>query len=138
MPYRAILDRLSAAGFRRTRTRQTVLRLFADNHAPLSVPDLLSKSPELAGVNKTTLYREVDFLSQQNILVPVHLGDGKTSYELAGRAHHHHLICEDCGRVDDVTLTKELEYEQARLAKLHHFSIRRHALEFFGRCANCQ
>lgn len=137
MPHRALLDRLAISGFRRTKIRSALLRIFTENQAPLSVPEIMTGRPELGGVNKTTIYREVDFFAKQNILVTVILGDGKTRYELAGRAHHHHLVCEECGQVADVAPADNLAREIRRIKKDHSFIVRRHSLEFFGLCSDC-
>jgi Fe2+ or Zn2+ uptake regulation protein len=113
------------------------VKIFAGSRAPLSVPGVLASHKELTKVNKTTLYREVDFLTRQNILTVVTLGDGKARYELVDQTHHHHLVCEDCGRISDVELTEDLESEERRIKKEYAFTVRRHSLEFFGQCSDC-
>lgn len=137
MPHRPILNQLANLGFRRTKIREAIIRIFAANHAPLSVPELIERHATHFKANKTTFYREVDFLTRQKILSTISLGDGTTRYELTDRTHHHHLVCEACGRIADVELTENFGSETRRIKKDHAFTVRRHTLEFFGHCANC-
>lgn len=138
MQTKALTDKLVKLGYRRTRIRQAMLKAFATTTAPLSAAALQSALTQNGlRPNKTTVYRELDALVRCEMVLAVEFGDGLRRYELDRQPHHHHLICEDCGRVTDITLTQDLHSEQARLTRLHNFSIRRHALEFFGRCSDC-
>jgi len=53
--------------------------------------------------NKVTVYRILDFLFKNQIIERVEFGEGKYRYELK-KNHHHHLICTNCGRVQDVEI----------------------------------
>lgn len=127
-----IEERLREKGFRKTQVRTKLIELLAKGGKPLSVPDLLLSIP----VNKTTLYRELEFLKRQGIIAEVRFNERQTRYELAGD-HHHHLVCTSCNRVEDVELERELDEEERKIESATNFRIDRHALEFFGKCANC-
>jgi Fe2+ or Zn2+ uptake regulation protein len=51
--------------------------------------------------------------------------------------HHHHAICERCGRVEDVDCAAMEQFAEA-LRSLHGFELDGHAMEFFGRCSTCR
>ena len=85
-------------------------------------------------VGMVTVYRTLDLLSELGLVRRLDLGDGPR-YELA-EDHHHHLICEGCGSVE--------EFEQCPLdpERLPHvsgdFEVRAHSLEVYGRCSSCR
>jgi Fur family ferric uptake transcriptional regulator len=84
-----------------------------------------------------TIFRMMNDFLQKGITKEVQLGKGKSSYELANKGDHHHLVCETCGKIEAVldNVVPEMEKE---LQKRHGFLIKRHSLEFFGLCKNCQ
>lgn len=91
----------------------------------------------------SSLYRSLSVLEESGVLVP-HFGmKGITRYELADwlQGHHHHLICVECGAVDDVSLPKEHE-ERVRvlvddIGNLVSFMPIDHVLEIEGKCSRC-
>ncbi|HDH02805.1 MAG TPA: hypothetical protein ENH15_01000, partial [Actinobacteria bacterium] len=73
-----------------------------------------------------------------------HGSKGVTRYELAEwlTGHHHHLVCVDCGTVDDIELSEDLETTLQnvvkRVAKSAGFAADGHTLEIDGLCTDCQ
>lgn len=131
------LSSLQDKGWRITKVRRGMVKIFSENAKPLSVRQLereLVKSG--ISVNKTTIYREVKFLLDEGYLVEVYIRPNEVSYESAELRHHHHLICDSCGSVFDVTdcLVAGLEKE---FYQKKGFRVERHVLEFYGTCANC-
>lgn len=86
--------------------------------------------------NKVTVYRIIDYLYKDGILDRLDFGEGKFRYEVK-KGDHHHLICDKCGRIEDISdnFTKEFEDD---IKQNKGFSVKRHSLEFFGICSNCQ
>lgn len=129
-----ILSSLKAKGLRNSKNRQAMLGIFSDAQGPIDANVLLEK----LSVNKTTIYREITTLTQEGILAEIDFGDGKKRYELASLSHHHHLICTTCKTVEEYSVETDLSAEEKRIQKHHAFTVRRHALEFFGTCKHCQ
>lgn len=125
---------------RLTKTRKALVEIFLRNETPLSVSDILCTLSSMdRRVNKTTVYRELGQLQSKGIVGAVRLGDRKQYYELASREHHHHLICLQCERVEDVDMDEEkLFAEEKRASHEKGFAVLRHSLEFFGLCKACQ
>jgi len=75
--------------------------------------------------------------TEKGLLKPIQLNEGKYRYELASISDHHHLVCESCGNIEDISdcsidlLEKDIETKK-------EFKVTSHSLEFFGICANCQ
>ena len=131
------LDLLRKDGHRITRVRQKLLEIFTQEQLPLSVKELISQLKQgRIEVNKTTVYRELEFLLKQKFVSVVDLSDGAKRFESSDSDHHHHLICDNCGSIEDMPLNDHL-LERELIGKTK-FKVQRHALEFFGFCADCQ
>lgn len=132
------ISKLKGQGYKMTEIRKGIIALFSRTKAPLSANEVRKKlSSSGLGVNKTTIYRELQFLVKEKCLTSVQLKPSEVAYESTELEHHHHLICETCGKIDEVTncLAEELE---KRILKNKGFVISRHALEFYGRCLECR
>lgn len=138
---REIEQRLADSGIRYTKGRKAVTYALARSDGPLS-------AAELHGVVEpptplSSLYRSLAVLEEAGILVP-HFGQAVARYELADwlAGHHHHLVCLECGAVDDVELPDDIEVRISALVEevgsLTTFSPTDHSLEIEGRCARCQ
>lgn len=128
-------ETLRKAGSKATPGRLKVLELLSKKEKALSIKDLqnLLKSR----LDQATLYRMMDAMEKSGLVRQVNLLHGHAHYELAGRKHHHHIICENCGKVVDISKCniKPLEQEALTLAKFS--SINHHSLELFGLCSKC-
>lgn len=138
-----ILTTLKARGERLTRARRLIIELFVHRESPVSADDIRAALiKKKVTVNKTTVYRELDFLLTTGFIRPVYLAGKSKYYELAlVGEHHHHVVCRDCGRVEDVELDgveKLLAPLEKKLAKKIEFADVRHNLEFFGWCGKCR
>jgi len=131
-----ILEQLKLHGQRLTDARQAMIRLFVKHAMPLSADQVHAK---LAGttVNRTTVYRELAFLETQGVIRKVELGDRISRYEIVDESHHHHVVCTNCKRVEDVEADADFETQEQKLAQKTGFSITGHSLEFFGVCPAC-
>lgn len=133
-----IIHLLQGRGHRMTTARRFLIKALCESKAPLSALDLLrSLERSKLHANKTTVYRELDFLEAQALVTTVDFGDGTKRYELAGGQHHHHLICTKCGTAQDIELDNDVEKEGERIGALHGFTVTGHSLEFFGTCKEC-
>lgn len=143
--YTRMLDTLKERGFRVTGPRRALLRLLSTSLLPISVQEMhAAVNPELADgeeeINLVTVYRFANLLVEQSLARRIEFGQGYYRYERAepqDGPHHHHLVCEGCGKVEDfhgcdlAALTERLESETG-------FAVNRHQLELYGRCPDCQ
>jgi|SRR3989344_5581131 len=135
---KSITDQLRTSGFRVTAVRQAILEILSQSKKPLSYFDLGKMlSYKKMYPNKTTIYRELDFLRKQKLAVGVQFHDGVMRYEMIGAKHHHHIVCLDCNRVEDVFVKENLHHQEKLIAKNKLFFNVMHALEFYGRCHSC-
>lgn len=136
-----IESRLFGNELRYTTARKAIVTALITSGGPLSAAELHA---ELGGsVPLSSIYRSLAILEHVGILTP-HLGTkGLTRYELAEwlRGHHHHLVCIDCGAVEDVAVDDSHENSVDAVVKevtsRVAFTPINHALEIEGRCAKC-
>lgn len=133
--------RLAADEVRYTRGRRMVIAALREADGPRSAADLHGELERR--VPLSSLYRSLSVMAEAGVLATHHAGGGVTRYELAEWlvGHHHHLVCVECGAVDDVQLSDEMEALLERLvahaATEGGYRVRGHALEIDGLCAAC-
>lgn len=140
MTYATVLRKLKDQGFRETKARKALIELLLKSNQPLAISEIQNNLKKVykIGTNKTTVYREISFLIDQQVAREVDFGDKKKRYESAIGDHHHHLICTNCARVEDFELQQDLFEEEKRISKNKNFKVTSHTLEFFGLCRNCK
>lgn len=92
-----------------------------------------------ARIGIASVYRALEGLSQLDLVQRVELGDGVARYEplRPGGDHHHHLVCDDCGKVEpfeDPSLESAIE----RVAVGHGYSVAAHDVVLRGECGECR
>lgn len=125
---------LKSKGFRITKARAAILELLEKSNAPISADEIVVS----LGVNKSTVYRELDFLKSQDLITDIRLDDSKNMYESKSKSHHHHLYCIKCKKIEEVEMGNDLDVFEKKLEKDTKFKIKKHSLEFFGTCLTCQ
>lgn len=136
-----ILGFLKNRGFKITRGRKLIIEIIATQDAPISPLVLLER---LHGknllLNKTTVYRELEFLVKQNIVKEIQFGERNKRYEIKSKLHHHHIVCNKCKKVEEIasdTLEKKLDLLEKEIFQIKNFQGINHSLEFFGTCNRC-
>jgi Fur family ferric uptake transcriptional regulator len=84
-------------------------------------------------IGLATVYRVLTQFEQAGILSRSHFESGKAVYELNEGTHHDHLVCLDCGRVEEF-YDAEIEKRQNSVAKAKGFEIAEHALSLYAKC----
>ena len=146
MDEKEILDAIKQRKFKITKVRQGIIQQFSAAKTPLSANELIEYFHQLgnkvnersSSPNKTTIYRELAFLLTENFIKEIQFGEGQKRYELEDFKHHHHLICLNCRKVEDIELKVDLKKEESRFLKENGFKVINHSLEFFGYCKNCR
>ena len=131
---------LRSTGLKVTAPRLRVLELFQTSpERHLTAEDVYRRLlDEHADIGLATVYRVLTQFEQAGVLVRHHFEGGKAVYELNEGTHHDHLVCLDCGRVEEF-YDAEIEKRQAAVAKVKGFTIADHALSLYAHCtkADC-
>jgi len=133
----SLLQTLKEKGFRLTSARRGLLEIFVSSKFPLTANELLTQlKAQKISADKTTVYRELPFLVEQGMIRDVDFGDGQRRYERADE-HHHHVVCSNCNRVEDIEVDKDIARIEKAVAERTKFQILKHSFEFFGLCQKC-
>jgi Fur family ferric uptake transcriptional regulator len=127
---------LDEAGHRSGRARRQVVDLLARAECALTALEI---DRRIDSVGRASVYRTLDRLEQLRLIQRVDVGGDAAGYERVDPSghHHHHIVCEHCGRV--VPFEDEgLEQAIVALAKRPDFNISSHDVTLRGECANCQ
>ena len=137
---RVAAGRLAADGQRYTGNRRQLVAVLSEQQAPVTIPEILDKAPGLA---QSSVYRNLSVLEKAGVVQRIVTTDEWARYELAEELteHHHHLICESCGRVEDFTVSAALERSiddaSSAVAATAGFVLDHHRLDLVGRCRAC-
>jgi Fur family ferric uptake transcriptional regulator len=89
-------------------------------------------------VSRATVYRTLDLLVKLGLLRRTCVGDRSAVYEsVVGWARHGHLVCQNCGRVDEFRVP-EIDEALDRVCEEAGFDLRNRCLQLFGYCADCR
>jgi Fur family ferric uptake transcriptional regulator len=131
---------LKASGLKATLPRLKILEIFQGSAVRhLSAEDvykiLLADNMD---VGLATVYRVLTQFEQAGLLSRNHFESGKAVFELNEGSHHDHLVCLDCGRVEEF-FDGEIERRQHHIALERGFTIAEHALALYAHCTkqNC-
>ena len=124
-------------GLRSTGQRRLIIQCFFDSSGHVTIDELLERvRKEDPGIGYATVYRTMKMLTAGGVAHEHKFSDGMTRYEMADDdAHHDHLICVECGRIQEFEepLIEEL---QQRIAERFGFAIVDHKHELYGVCQN--
>lgn len=126
---------LSDAGFRSGGGRRQVVDLLGTQDCALTALEIDRRLP---AVGRATVYRALEQLEGLGLIQKVDLGGDAAGYERVDPSghHHHHIVCEQCGRV--VAFEDEgLEQAIVALARRPDFKVSSHEVTLRGRCENC-
>jgi Fur family ferric uptake transcriptional regulator len=130
---------LRAKGRRMTRQRQVIWETFtADPERHLSAENVAERVREqLPQVNASTIYRTLDLLVEEGLLLRTDLGGDRAFYEPAREHAHHHLVCERCGAVDHLH-DEDLGDLRRRVSASSGFALGSGEITLYGLCKACQ
>ena len=129
------LEDLKSTGLKATLPRLKILEIFQKGtQRHMTAEDVFRVLlDERSDVGLATVYRVLTQFEQAGILSRSHFEGGKAVFELNEGQHHDHLVCLDCGRVEEF-YDAEIERRQNEVAKLKGFEIQDHALSLYAHC----
>ena len=131
----SVTSELKNMGLKATLPRLKILEIFQNGkQRHMSAEDvyreLIAENQE---IGLATVYRVLTQFEQAGLLKRSNFESGKAVFELEQGQHHDHLVCLQCGRVEEFYDT-EIEKRQQKIAKDRGFSLQEHALALYGNC----
>ncbi len=131
-----ILGLLRERGGRVTTARRAIITALLESPGHVTADEITSRVQKRhPDVHQSTIYRCLDTLEELQVVDHVHLGHGRAVYHLTDE-HHHHLVCESCGKVvevpDDIfgDVSRRLRRDFKFTVDIGHFALS-------GLCAKC-
>lgn len=126
---------LKSAGLKSTLPRLRVLSLFEEgDERHLSAEDVYRRLLAAGeDIGLATIYRVLTQFEQAGLLVRHHFEGGKSVFELNRGDHHDHIVCLQCGRVEEF-FDAAIEARQKKAAAERGFTVRAHTLQIYADC----
>lgn len=138
MESRWIARKLNDRGYRLTPQRIMVLKALEDAQDHISAEEIQAHVRQsYPNMNISTVYRTLELVKELGLVTETDFGDGRVRYHCAGKGHHHHLVCEKCGRIMDLD-ESELNPLWEHIKTAHNFQINMRHMAFFGVCDKCK
>jgi Fur family ferric uptake transcriptional regulator len=129
------LRRLDEAGYKSGAARRQVVELLAKERCALTALEI---DRRLDSVGRASVYRTLDQLEQLHLVQRVEIGGDAAGYErVDAEEHHHHLVCEQCGRLTPFA-DRPLERAIAAISRDTEFDVAAHDVVLRGRCPACK
>ncbi|MHB1199100.1 MAG: ferric iron uptake transcriptional regulator [Polaromonas sp.] len=134
------IDELKSTGLKATVPRLKILEIFqAGKQRHMTAEDVFRVLLEdRSDIGLATVYRVLTQFEQAGLLKRSNFESGKAVFEINEGQHHDHLVCLDCGKVEEF-YDAEIEKRQHAVAKAKGFTIADHALSIYANCIkdNC-
>ena len=133
------LETLADAGYRKGGARSAVVELLGRQSCALTARDIDDQLHAGGNtVGRASVYRTLETLTELKLVTRLDLGHGQAHYEpsLPSGEHHHHLVCDGCGRVTPFE-DPELERTLEKLCKRVSYSVAEHDVVLHGQCGDC-
>ena len=134
-----LLDSLRSAGYRLTPQRVMILSAIASSPGHMTAEDIHEKvKKSYRFIDIATVYRTIQLLKKQRLLVEIDLGSGAYQYEMTHDQPHHHIVCRDCGSTLDIDHHRFLEPVRIALQQEYEFEADLDHFAIFGICSRCR
>ena len=133
------IEELKSTGLKATLPRLKILEVFQrGKQRHMTAEDVFRVLLEdRSDIGLATVYRVLMQFEQAGLLSRSNFESGKAVFELNEGQHHDHLVCLDCGRVEEF-FDEEIERRQHAIAELKGFRLQDHALALYANCVKAQ
>jgi Fur family ferric uptake transcriptional regulator len=129
------MQRLDEAGYRSGAARREVIELLAEEPCAVTALEI---DRRLDSVGRASVYRTLDQLDRLHLVQRVEIGGDAAGYErVDAEQHHHHLVCEECGRLAPFA-DRSLEQAIEAVSRTADFEVEAHDVVLRGRCPDCK
>lgn len=137
---KAFEQHLKKSGLKLTPQRNRIFERAFSTHDHFSAEQLYEwlKAEDGGGASRATVYRTLSMLTDAGFLESLDAGQGELLYEhVLGHSHHDHLVCTECGRIEEFRESR-IEELQEEMAEKFGFRLTSHSMRLFGLCPGCR
>jgi Fur family transcriptional regulator, ferric uptake regulator len=129
------VDEIKSSGLKATLPRIKILEVFQNTERRHMTAEDVYKAllAEGSDIGLATVYRVLMQFEQAGLLIRSNFESGKAVFELNAGEHHDHLVCLDCGRVEEF-YDPEIEARQREVTRSRGFALQEHTLALYARC----
>jgi len=131
---------IKSNGLKYTKQRELILETIYNNRGhftPEDIYNLIKKEYPEVKVGIATIYRTLTLLENGGIVTSISFGTQGKKYEFGLGEHHDHLVCLECGEIEEF-IDEIIEKQQELIAKKHKFKMTGHTMKIVGICKKCQ
>ena len=133
-----LIQELQARGMRVTPQRAIIFDAIEKLDGHITAEDIFSEVQQANPfISLATVYRTLELLQDLNLVTPTNLGGSQTYFALRGHASHHHLVCQECGKIEEFS-DNLLNSLRVDLAREYSFSAQISHMSIFGLCRICR
>jgi len=144
VPYEEVLENfkklLRTNNLKYTKQRELILEIIYNNDGhftPEDIYNLIKQTYPDVKLGIATVYRTLTLLEESGIVSSISFGVQGKKYEFGLTDHHDHLVCMECGGIEEF-IDETIEKRQEEIAKKHNFEMRDHIMKIVGICQACQ
>jgi len=128
---------LKESGLKATFQRMNILEVI-EKIGHMSVDDIYEEVTKVhPSLSLATIYKNIILMMERGVLVEVPISGQKSKYELS-KADHMHLICTECGEVEDKSCLETTDKILHDLTEQEHFKLNKRQINLYGVCKECQ
>jgi len=130
---------LKSNNLKYTTQRELILKVIYDNNGhftPEDIYNLIKKSYPEVNLGIATIYRTLTLLEDASIVRSISFGTQGKKYEFGLTEHHDHLVCLQCGNIEEF-YDETIELQQEKIAKKFNFKMSDHVMKITGTCSAC-
>ena len=128
---------LKACGLKATFQRMNILEVI-EKSGHMSIEAIYDEVAKVhPSLSLATIYKNIILMVEKGVVVEVPITGLKPKYELA-KADHIHLVCTECGEVEDKPCIAETDKVLHALTDQEHFKLNKRQINLYGVCEKCQ
>lgn len=128
---------LKESGLKATIQRLSILEILQESGHGTIDDIYMTVREKHASISLATVYKNIEMLIEKGVLAEVPIAGGKSRYEI--KKHDHiHLICQECGSVEDEKMELMPREQLMRIAQKDDFFLYQSQISLYGICRNCQ
>ena len=134
----SLIEELRARGMRMTPQRAIIFEAIEQLVGHITAEDIFEVVQKINPyISLATVYRTLELLQELNLITPTNLGGSQTYFALKDHGSHHHLVCLECGRIEEFS-DAIFDPVRIKLEGQHGFQVHTDHMSIFGVCKTCR